>query len=737
MLSRPLVPALFATIIGVLIGHSIPANVNLPAIFLPATILLLLGVFFIMPAKIHPFWYTAIFILIGINSQISESITPELRHLTDNNEKVVIEGTIYAQPRIRTNTADLAVRSEKIFFAQETKKIKANLLVKIYRHRYGADLKAGDKIRFPAKLKEFKNFNNPGSFDYKFYMKSRGFCLSAIVSDGRYVVPMGKGDLGLIGKALEKIRGPVRKFFKENLSYALNPIYSALILGERQNLTSEIREPFDRSGTGHVMAVSGLHLGFVTWLFFSVLIFSFSLSYRLTLMTDIKKLAAIITTFPVIGYGLISGFQIPSQRAMIMILTFLWSFIIDREKDVWSSFSLAAIIILILNSDSLFTVSFQLSFTAVAGILWLAPPIFSGILKIKAGNSFLVKNKIIHKALVYLIGLIAVTAAATIITTPLIAHYFHRFSVIALPANLTVVPIIGLWVIPLGLLSSVSLFFSSGLADFFLSLGESGLTMAVSIAKFWSAIPWGSAWIIRPGWLEIILLYGLLFCGLNVARSKVYRLCLASILILVFIDTGHWVYQARFNKVFEITILDTGRESASYVRFPGNEKMIIAGNIFGYRGRNLDRKVVAPFLWHKKIWRIDHIFLMGSSDQKTDGLEFMSKAFRPKEILSNDQEEKVIAGAKIKGNKTDGIILTYRGWSFLFHDKEVWIERLSPKEKNGWHKCLVTGKKSTKSKYSFPVFNLNETGATTITIDSTGNIKMKSFLKEGSLDIIN
>ena len=68
-------------------------------------------------------------------------------------------------------------------------------------------------------------------------------------------------------------------------------------------------------------------------------------------MTDIKKLAAIITTLPVIGYGLIAGLQVPSQRAMVMILTFLLSFIIGWERDIWSSLSLAAIIILVLNGQ--------------------------------------------------------------------------------------------------------------------------------------------------------------------------------------------------------------------------------------------------------------------------------------------------------------------------------------------------------------------------------------------------
>ncbi|HUU41721.1 MAG TPA: ComEC/Rec2 family competence protein, partial [Desulfatiglandales bacterium] len=413
-----------------------------------------------------------------------------------------------------------------------------------------------------------------------------------------------------------------------------------------------------------------------------------------------------------------------------------WSFIIGRERDVWSSLSLAAIIILAINGDSLFTVSFQLSFVAVAGILWLSPMVLSQMLKVKTEERPFKSYGISYKMLAYFAGLIAVTTAATIITIPLIAYHFHRFSVIALPANLTIVPIIGLWVIPLGLLSSVSLFLSSSLAGFLLSLGESGLNLAVSIAQFWSDISWGSIWVIRPSPLEIILLYSLLFCGLNVARSKICRLCLPFVLVLVFIDIGYWTYQNHLNDNLKVTILDAGEESAAFIQFPENERMIIAGNIFGYRGHNLDRKVVAPFLWHEKIRRIDRIFSMDPFDQKTGELQFILKAFRPKEILSALPEEKVISGAKIKGNKAEGITLAYRGWSFLFHDKEVWIEKLNTKPKKEEHKCLITTKKETKNRYPFPVLSLNETGAISIKIDTLGNLKMKGFLnKKDSLNI--
>lgn len=728
MFSRPLVSALCASIIGILIGHNILTNLDLPVILFPLAILLCLGIIFVIPFKIRSFYLLAIFMLIGINSQINKPTLSGLPHRIDKSERVVIEGTIYGPPRVGVNVASLPVHAEKIFLAKEIKRVKINLLVKIYGYRGG--LKPGERIRFPAKVKEFKNFNNPGSFDYRFYMKNRGLSFLATVSDGRYVVPMGEGALGLAGRTLEKIRGPLRRFFIERLSDAISPIYRALILGERQGLTPELREPFNRSGVGHIMAVSGLHLGLVAWLSFMSLRWLLSLSYRLTLMTDIRKLAAIVTTFPVIAYGLLTGLQVSSQRAMVMVLVFLWSFVIGREKDVWSSLSLAALIILALKGDALFSTSFQLSFVAVAGILWLAPLILSRLPKFKTNNGSFQRNPLLHPILTYAVGLIAVTTAATVITTPLTAYHFHRFTMVALPANLTVVPIIGLWVIPLGLLSSITLFLSSGVAGFLLSLGEFGLNLAMSLVQFWSDIPWSSIWVIRPTWLEIILVYGLLFLSINFTRSRVYRLLLPLVLAILCTDIGYWVYQTRLSNNLRVTILDAGRGNVALIRFPGKERMLITHNAFGYRGFDLGRMVVAPYLWKEKIRRIDYLFLTDPHVQQTDRLRFMINNFHPREVFSNLSTERMIGGVKIEGSNTEGVTISYRGWSFLFYDQKVQIETENPNKEKGWSKYLIITKKKMKPDSPFPILSISQAGALTIIIDPEGNLKMNSFLKK-------
>jgi competence protein ComEC len=725
--SRPLVPAVAATIAGILMGHWFLRGVSLPVFVLPSVILLCLGITFFIPSKTRNAWLMAVFALVGINSYLNSPTLTRLPHGLDKAERITIEGTIYSPPRLGVNTARFDLHAEKIFLPHEVRAVKINIQVTIYRYR--GELKVGQRIRFPAKLREFRNFSNPGGFDYRFFMQVRGLSFAATVSDGRYVVPMGEGKLGLVGRVLEKIRAPLRNYLHERLSYNVSPIYSALILGERQGVTAELREPFDRAGVGHIMAVSGLHLGLVAWLFYMAFRWLLSLSYRLTLMADIRKLAAVLTTAPVITYGLIAGGQVSAQRAMIMVLAFLFSIIIGKEKDVWSSLSLAALIILTLMADSLFTASFQLSFIAVAGILWLTPIILSKIKVVRGDTEFLAKSRVLRTVLMYLAGLLAVTVAAAIVTTPLIAYHFNRFSPVALPANLTVVPLVGLWVIPLGLVSCIVLPFSSAIAGLFLTAGAAGLTVAAFLARFWADIPWSTVWVIRPTWVEIVLFYGLLFAGLNVLGARAYRILLVVVLILVCADVGYWVYQVRYNKDLRVSVLDAGRADVAVIQFPGHERMVIARNGFDSGGFDLWQRVVAPFLWHKKMARVDYLLLPNPYGQQTDKLQFMIKAFHPREVLITLPFEMMIAGARIRGVKDGCVTVTSGGWYLLFQAPEVQIRKRSSGGEREEADYVITRGDSAYPDHVH-VLNLSRTGSITITVDSERRLGLRGYPKK-------
>jgi competence protein ComEC len=376
-----------------------------------------------------------------------------------------------------------------------------------------------------------------------------------------------------------------------------------------------------------------MHIGLVAWLAFSLIKVLLSISYRLTLQSDIRRVAAALTFFPVVAYTCLAGFQVSSQRAMIMALVYLWSMILGREKEIWSTFALAALIVLAVDPHSLFSISFQLSFGAVIGILWLAPGIYDKMSAFVSKDAK--KKRIIARLYIYFAGLIAVTLSAMIFLLPIIAFYFHRISIVALPANLTSVPILGLWIIPAGLLSALCLPISSSLADLFLQLGAWGMEGMGSIIQFWSHLPGAAFWMMTPNAMEILLFYGLIFFIYFFRRWPWARVALLIVVLLFIADIFYWTYKTRFNPHLEVTYLDVGQGNSTLIRFPKGEKMLIDGGGFPRGNFDVGKMVVGPFLLHSKIRRIDYLVLTHPQSDHMNGLRFMAAHFHPREFWYN------------------------------------------------------------------------------------------------------
>jgi competence protein ComEC len=444
---------------------------------------------------------------------------------------------------------------------------------------------------------------------------------------------MGPGHLPFPIGPLKKVQQPIRDFFRKELSDQEFSLYRALILGERQGISHDLREPFNKTGLGHVLAVSGLHIGLVAWITFFVFKWILSRSYSLALKIDIRKLAALLTCIPVIGYTCLAGFQVSSQRAMIMALAFLWSLILGREKEVWSTLALAGLVILAIDTNALFGISFQLSFLAMIGILWLTPAFMNKIPdSIKTIQN---KRTILDRFFVYFIGLIAVTLSATIFLLPVISFYFHRISLVTIPTNISVVPILGLWVLPLGLLSAVMLPISPQAAEIFLHAGAWGLNFMMEMIRFWSSFSWSSVWVITPNIFEIMMFYLLIFFIFFFSRWSWAKAGVLVITIFILADIGFWTHRVCFNKDLKVTFLDVGQGNSALVEFPDGKKMLIDGGGFSHDNFDVGKMVVAPFLWHSKIWRIDYLVLSHPQSDHMNGLRFIARFFHPKEFWYN------------------------------------------------------------------------------------------------------
>jgi competence protein ComEC len=574
------------------------------------------------------------FFLIGILLDLKRHSASQLLPLAMERRKVTIEGTVFEPTKIVKEMARLKVRAERLFVEGKGRLVNENILVSVYDHI--PHIRPGGKIRFPARLRPFKNFNNPGRYDYVAAKRLEGVSCAASVSDGRYIVPMGPGHLPFPRGLLERIQGQVRGFFREKLGTQDYALMRALVLGERQGISSKLREPFNQTGLGHVLAVSGLHIGLVGWVAFFLFKGVLSGSYQLALRTDIRKLAAFLTCLPILGYACLAGFQVSSQRAMIMALAFLFSLILGREKEVWSTLALAGLLILAMDPHALFSISFQLSFSAVIGILWLSPAFLN---RMPTADIMLQKERtILNRISGYFVVLVAVSLSAVIFLIPITAYYFHRISVVTIMANITVVPILGLWVIPLGLCSAAALPFSHEVADLSLWLGVGGLHIMMEIIQFWSCLSWSSVWVITPNLYEMIMFYTIIAFIWFFKRWPWAKAGVLIVAILVLVDIGYWTWRVRFNEYLKVTFLDVGQGNSALVEFPGGEKMLIDGGGFPRDHFDVGRMVVASYLWHSKICRIDYLVLSHPQADHMNGLRFIARNFHPKEFWYNGDQ---------------------------------------------------------------------------------------------------
>jgi competence protein ComEC len=285
------------------------------------------------------------------------------------------------------------------------------------------ELKPGDEFIFDAAIQPFRNMGNPDDFDYEGYMYNKGYVGSAYVAS-RSWMPTGSESSSLKIKA-QHLRQKMLSFYG-TLSFTETEysILSALTLGYQDALSDDIKQSFRTTGTAHVLAVSGLHVGII------YLIISFLLGF-IKKHSRIYWLKPVVIIFLLWLYAFITGLSPSVVRASIMLSVFCVSEIVNRKGFTLNTLYLTAFFMLLYNPFSLFDVGFQLSFTSVLAILYLHP---------KAVVLLDIKNK----PLKYIWQMFTLSMVAQLATFPLCLYYFGTFPTYFFITNLLIVPLVSL-----------------------------------------------------------------------------------------------------------------------------------------------------------------------------------------------------------------------------------------------------------------------------------------------------
>lgn len=474
------------------------------------------------------------------------------------------------------------------------------------------NIEPGDILRIEGYFRLPSSARNPGGFDYAQYLNRQSiqflFYASSLKIIGRISLPFYK-------ILAYKIRYDIITTIRKNLPEKQADILLPMVIGDKSGLSKETKQEFTDAGVIHVLVVSGLNVAYCAAIFIFI--------FRLFGLR--RRYAAIFTIPFIILYVIITGANAPVVRAVVMALFVILSLSLAREPGIYQSLALAALTILIFDPQSLFTASFQLSFAATLGIVYLYP--------------YLIKPfNIMPRWIKLVIGSVfAVSLSAQLAVIPLVAFYFNKVSIAGLLSNLFIVPLVGL-ITGFGICLYLVHFISPLLTSIIASINYYLIVILTDVVRFFAGFKWSTIHIATPSMILIVVYYSSLWAVFKTKRFPK---------ILYFIGAGIILCGAMtlYNKLqneLRITFLDVGNADAVHISFPSGENWLIDAGGKYYPGYDIGQNTICPYLWSKGVRCIDKVVVTHPHIQHYGGIKTVIENFKVKEIVFNPQvsEEK-------------------------------------------------------------------------------------------------
>jgi len=458
----------------------------------------------------------------------------------------------------------------------------------IQREKLYAEIYPGNKIYVTGTYQKGRERRNPGEFDYDKYLNAKGVT-GLFISYDTDSISIIDSKRNVFASYLFALRKSIDKIIVNLHDKETSDLLRGLILADRSGIDAETKNAFVNSGVIHILAVSGLNVGYVILIF--IIVFGrFSIYAR-----------SILTIIGLIIFMLITGTTPPVVRATIMGIIIILTFLSNRSTNIFNSISIAAVIILFFSPQQIYDPGFQLSFGAVLSTAIIYPYLQSWIEKLN------LKLKWAEKILLFM----GVSLSAQIGTIPFTLIYFSKLSVVSIFANLFVIPISGI----ITAIAFITIFlgsFSSWLAQFFAFANNLLTFIMMESIRFAGTLEFSFLWIRNYSLYDSIVFYILLgFLLLSISRIQ-KTVIIISIIIFSFtiiilyssFDDKKLLTDGRLN----IMMIDVGQGDSFLIKFPnGKTALIDAGEANPYI--DIGERVIIPLLDNLGIDKIDYGFI--------------------------------------------------------------------------------------------------------------------------------
>ncbi len=521
-----------------------------------------------------------VFLAGNVHFQSSLPVMNERHLLYYNDEgKLEIEGMITVEPEVRDKASLLQLSANKITLGNETREISGKVIIRVSRYaeyHYGDMIKVSGNLETPPQL---------GDFNYKDYLAHQGI-YSIMYYPKIQVLERGGGSRALA--FIYSLRGGLGQSLSNALPEPQGSLAQGILLGLRGGIPQSLRQEFSRTGTAHLLAISGLHLSIIIGLFLTAGIRLLGRRYYLYVW-----LAFAAIWF----YAVITGMSPPVVRGAIMGSMFLLAELLGRQRSAATALTFAAAIMVGFEPQILWDAGFQLSFLSMAGLIFIFP--FLQAYSRKWLPATMNTGGLAISAYTIFADSLAVTLSAILAAGPVVAYYFGVVSLIALPANLFAIPSLPAIIITAAIVSIVGLILPlvahilSWIAWFFLSY-------LILIVHVFDTLPFSSIRLDDVQVWQVLVYYIILIvAGLvlthrnqltNLVSSTVSQTSrhnsnnpasltkkwstLPVLIAAVLVWTGALTIP---DNNLRVSILNVGQGDAILVQTPGHHKILIDG----------------------------------------------------------------------------------------------------------------------------------------------------------------
>ena len=483
-----------------------------------------------------------------------------------------------------------------------------------YRHSKHKlpEIQLGEQWRFQVRLKPPVGFMNPGGFDYEAWLFSQNIRATGYVRkhvDNQLVMPVSEFSFKSLRVSL------LNKMLQLTDGLRSQGVLLALALGYRNEISDSDWDLLLKTGTNHLVAISGLHIGMIAAVFYwlglrGIWCIRF---LRIPYPWPQQMVAAMIAWCAALTYAWLAGFALPTQRALMMLSVGLLGLMLYRQLRPGQALGLALLLVLIVDPFAVNQASFWLSFGAVAVLLYC----FAGRQSRRPQRQQLILTwgKVQGWLLVGL--------------SPLTVYWFGGAAALASLANLIAIPLIGFIVVPLTLLAMLLSGFWSVAASFLINLADQSLNLLWPVLTTMSAWPlarWEQT--LPPSWAVLLAMVGvvLLLAPRGLPGRWVGFFWLMPMLL--------YVPTRPAEGDFDLTVLDVGQGTAVILRTATHNLLYDAGPSSGAQFDS-GRMVIQPFMKQQNIQQLDMMVISHGDNDHIGGAKTILEAIPVTAIITS------------------------------------------------------------------------------------------------------